>query len=124
MNTEIVPTGAEQLSVLADKITKKYKELVVEGPLSAYFSVVEGGFFDAAQMLTPQIKAGIANFQSILLEEVMGSDYFRVASKALEDIRVATETLNVAMSLLSAPEEESSVEDAAITGTEGPSTST
>jgi len=98
------PESAEQLAALSNVIVKRYKELVVEGPLSAYFTVVRGGMMDAAQTLTDQVEASVASFQDKILELVAESDYFKAANRTITEMKVATDAFKVLMdSMNSAP---------------------
>lgn len=83
------PQQEEQLAALSRVIIKRYKELVMEGPLSAYFTVVRGGMMDAAQTLTDQVEASIASFQDKILELVVESDYFKSANKSITEMQEA-----------------------------------
>lgn len=85
------PEPAEQLAALSGVIIKRYKELVIEGPLSAYFTVVRGGMMDAAQSLTDQVEASVTSFQDKILELVNESDYFKTANRLVAEMKVASE---------------------------------
>jgi hypothetical protein len=91
------PEPAEQLAALSNVIVRRYKELVMEGPLSAYFTVVRGGMMDAAQALTDQVEASIAAFQDKILETAAESEYFKTADRLITDMKVASEAFKTIM---------------------------
>jgi hypothetical protein len=90
-DTEKFPEPVEQLAAMSNVIIRRYKELVMEGPLSAYFTVVRGGMMDAAQALTDQVEASVASFQDKILELVAESEYFKTADRLITDMKVASE---------------------------------
>lgn len=79
----------ERLALLSSELIRSYKDLIMDGPLSAYFAVVEKGYLDAAQHLTPQVKESIARFQDKITEIVSDSDYTASALYLLEDMEEA-----------------------------------
>lgn len=75
------------ISNLSSMLIRSYKELVLEGPLSAYFAVVEKGYMDAAQLLSPQVKESLAKFQDKIVEVVSESDYIPTANSVVDDLQ-------------------------------------
>lgn len=77
----------DHVSNLSSMLIRSYKELVLEGPLSAYFAVVEKGYMDAAQLLSPQVKESLAKFQDKIVEVVSESDYIPTANSVVDDLQ-------------------------------------
>jgi hypothetical protein len=99
------PSPEEQLAALGGAIVQSYRELIMEGQLSAYFTVVRGGMMDAAQALTDQVEGGIAAFQDKITEIIRESEYFKAANKTITEMKVAVEAFTVIMeSLEKAPQ--------------------
>lgn len=94
------PEPAEQLAAMSDVIVRRYKELVIEGPLSAYFTVVRGGMMDAAQLITDQVEASVASFQDKIVELVSESDYFKTANRSFAEMQSVTDEFMRALASL------------------------
>lgn len=110
VNLPEFPKPEEQLAALSSVIARNYREFVLEGPLSAYFTVVRGGMMDAAQLLTDQVEASVTSFQHKISEVVAESDYFRTANKSIAEMRAATAEFKTLIDSLGKPPSEPSVE--------------
>lgn len=82
-----IPLPEEQLAALSSAIVGRYREIVMEGPLLAYFAVVRGGMMDAAQLITDQVEASVASFQDKITELVAESDYFKTANRSITEMQ-------------------------------------
>jgi len=91
------PTPEEQLATLSEVISRGYREFVLEGPLSAYFTVVRGGMMDAAQLLTDQVETSVTSFQHKILEIVVESDYFRTANRSITEMKQVIDEFRLVM---------------------------
>jgi hypothetical protein len=77
----------EFLTLLQDEIKASYRELIQTGPLAMYFTLVEGGITDGAQMLTNPVRDHINNFHE-KIEELFDK------SALIEAIMVAAQNQN------------------------------
>jgi hypothetical protein len=80
----------DDLSALKCTLSEKYSELVIKGQLSAYFTLVDGGYLDAAQLLTDQVRASIESFLGKIEEAFKGLLAESACSEAGEALQPGT----------------------------------
>lgn len=73
------------LSYLHDDLKIAYNDIILKGPLSIYFELVKGGFFDAAQAMTASVELSVKSFEDKLTEVVSESDTLEFVVETLED---------------------------------------
>ncbi len=73
------------MSYLHDDLKIAYNDIILKGPLSIYFELVKGGFFDAAQAMTASVELSVKSFEDKLTEVVSESDALVAIEETVED---------------------------------------
>lgn len=105
MPNENTPVMESFLDALGDDLVKSYQELIIQGPLSVYFTLVEEGYFDAAEKITPDIKSQVVSFVK-KIEEILASSSLIEALMLTADSQESTikelrKTVEMAVPILS-----------------------